>query len=251
MVELIWNRTLSAIAVMFEVRNRAYSDNSISEVAGKLLPAHPTARYNNFSDLWKKTRKAGGYVPRPTTCLTAENDFFPCCLSCAAVVNPESVKELLARRSANAGWLNADWWWDFGWMLPEEFVKYGVGVTVPIPPPKRDRVFVLKSDLTRGYLDLDLEAHAKAGANQHEAKARVSDYANFELVAFEGQMLVSKSGDISVAIPRPWWLGDGKEILQRFIFQNPVMPYELSNLVLDGGNIKVENGKVSFMGIEL
>lgn len=242
---------LSAIAVMFEKRNRAYSDNSISEVAGKLLPAHPTARYNTFSDLWKKTRKVGGYVPRPRTCLTTEDDFFPCCLSCAAVTDSESVKELLARRSANAGWISADWWWDFGWLLPEEFVKLGIGVTVPDAPAKRDRVFVLKSDLSRGYLDLDLNEHANAGADQHEAKARVSAYGNFELVVFEGQMLVSTYGDISIAVPRSQWFGDGKEVWQRFIFEFPVIPFELSNLVLSGDNIKVDNGKVVFMGVQL
>ncbi|MEG5159582.1 hypothetical protein QUB37_03915 [Microcoleus sp. AT3-A2] len=236
---------------IFEVRNRAYSDNSISEVAGKLLPLHPTARYNSFTDLWKKTRKVGGYIPRPKTCITAEDDLFPCCLSCAAITDPENVKELLARRSANAGWITADWWWDFGWLLPAGFVNLGIGVTVPSPPVERDRVFVHKPNLSRGYLDLDLAAHAKVGADQHEARARVSAYANFEQVAFEGQMLVSVYGDISVAVPRSLWFGDGKEVWQRFIFQNPVMPYELSNLVLAGNNMNVEDGKVVFMGVEL
>ena len=235
---------------IFELRNRAYSDNTISEVAGKLLPAHPTGRYSNFSSLWKKTRRPSGYLPRPTTCATKENDLFPCCLSCGAT-DPENVKELLARRSANAGWLTADWWWDFGWVLPAGFVDYGIGVTVPSPSVERDRVFVHKPDLSRGYLDLDLEAHSKAGADQHEARAKVSTYANYERVAFEGQLVASSYGDIYVAIPDLWWFGDGKEIWQRFSFQSPVMPYEFSNLVQTGDSIKVENGKVVFMGVEL
>lgn len=232
---------------IFELRNRAYSDNTISEVAGKLLPAHPTGRYNSFTDLWKKTRRPSGYLPRPTTCATKENDLFPCCLSCGAT-DPENIKELLARRSANQGWLTADWWWDFGWVLPEGFVSLGVGVTVPSLPVERDRVFVHKPNLSRGYLDLDLEAHAKVGADQHEAKAQIVNFAN---VSFEGQLTVTTSGDIRVAVPRTWWFGDGKEIWQRFIFQSPVMPYELSNLVLDNDNIKVVNGKIEFMGVEL
>ncbi|MEG4273798.1 MULTISPECIES: hypothetical protein [unclassified Microcoleus] len=232
---------------IFEVRNRAYSDNSISEVAGKLLPLHPTNRYSSFSDLWKKTRRPSGYLPRPTTCATKDNDFFFCCLSCGAT-DPDSVKELLVRRSANAGWISADWWWDFGWLLPAGFVNLGIGVTVPSPPVERDRVFVFKPDLTRGYLDLDLDSHAKAGADQHEAKAQV---VNFNNVSFEGELTVNTSGDIRVAVPRSQWFGDGKKIWQRFIFQAPDMPYELSNLVLDNDNIKVVNGKIEFMGVEL
>lgn len=221
-------------------------------MAGKLLPAHPTNRYSTFSDLWKKTRRPSGYLPRPITCVTKDNDFFFCCLSCGAT-DPESVKELLARRSANAGWLSAEWWWDFGWLLPEGFVNFGIGTTVPSPPVKRDRVFVFKPDLRRGYLDVDLATHAQSGADQHEAKARVAIRANDEFVSFEGQILISTDGNISVAVPRPQslWYEEGKKIWQRFMFQNPVMPYELLNLVLDNDNIKVENNKVLFMGVEL
>jgi len=122
---------------------------------------------------------------------------------------------------------------------------------VPDPPVKRDRVFVFKSDLSRGYLDLDLNEHARAGTDQHEAKAKVSTYASYEQVAFEGQLVASTEGNIYFAVPRSWWFGDGKEIWQRFIFESPIMPFELSNLVLNGDNIKVENGKVLFMGVEL
>lgn len=236
---------------IFELRNRAYSDNTISEVAGKLLPAHPTNRYSTFSQLWRKTRRPSGYLPRPTTCASKTDGFFFCCLSCSAATDPENVKELLARRSANAGWLAADWWWDFGWVLPAGFVDYGIGVTVPSLPVERDRVFVHKPNLLRGYLDVDLAEHAKVGADQHEARAKVSTYASYEQVAFEGQLVVSSYGDIYVAVARPWWFGDGTKIWQRFIFESPIMPYELSNLVQAGYNIKVESGKVMFMGAEL
>jgi hypothetical protein len=114
---------------MFESRNRAYTDNDTAEVAGKLLPAHPTGRYKKFPSLWKKTRQLSGYVPRPKNCTENEDDFFPCCLSCAAVktATAENLKETLVRRSANVGWLTAEWWWDFGWTLPENSLGTGLG----------------------------------------------------------------------------------------------------------------------------
>lgn len=218
-------------------------------MAGKLLPAHPTGRYSGFTNLWKKTRRPSGYLPRPATCATKENDLFPCCLSCG-VTDPENIKELLARRSANAGWLTADWWWDFGWVLPAGFVSYGIGITVPNPPVERDRVFVHKPNLSRGYLDLDLKAHAKAGADQHEAKVQILSSVS-QLVSFEGQIIADSLGTIAVAVPRTTWFLDGKEIYKRFIFERPVMATVPPDVLLHGDNIKVEEDKVLFNGIQL
>lgn len=234
---------------MFEVRNRAYVDNSISETAGKLLPVHPTARYKSFPSLWKKTRKLGGYVPRPTTCVANEaNDFFPCCLSCGSPSDLASLKEKLAYRSANAGWLSADWWWDFGWMLPEDFVKLGIGVTIPSVPVERDRIFVFTPDLKRGYLDLDLEAHARAGAEQHESRVKI--VSSSALVNFVGEIVATRTGRISIAAPRATLFGKGIEIWERYIFQGIEMPFNLP-ILLDGGDFTQEGGKIFLNGIAL
>lgn len=231
----------------FKQKTRTRFDYSL-EFAAKRLPAHPVSRYSTFSKGWKSTRKRAGYVPWPKN---NSDDLFPCCRTCQTIDRPASANEPIWRKTANVRWLRAEWKWDFGHLLPAGLMDYGVGVTPPAMPVERDRVFVFKPDLSRGFLDLDLKEHAEAGADQHEAKARVSSYPNFELVAFEGQLLVSVLGDISIAAPRSWWFGDGKEIWQRFTFENPVMPFELSNLVLHDGNIKIENGKVLFMGVEL
>lgn len=234
---------------MFEVRNRGYTDNSISETAGRLLPAHPTARYKSFPNLWKKTRQLGGYVPRPTTCVANKtNDFFPCCLRCGSPSDLASLKEKLAYRSANAGWLSADWWWDFGWMLPEDFVKLGIGITVPTLPVERDRVFVFTPEFKRGYLDLDLEEHARAGAEQHEARIRITNFA--VNVNFPAEIIASTSGRIEIAVPRTVWFGKGVQVWERYIFQAIEMPFNLP-ILLDGGNFTREGNKILLNGVEL
>lgn len=230
------------------MRNRAYTDNNTSETAGKLLPLHPTARYKNFPDLWKKTRQIGGYVPRPKTCMTDKNDFFPCCLSCTAISDPETVKEKLARRSANAGWLSADWWWDFGWILPEGFVGYGIGVTPPVPQPPKNYVFVLDPSLKRKRLEFTLEEHAKLhGDLQHEAKIRIVSFAS---VNFPGEIIASSTGQIQIALPRVTWFGSGIEISQRYTFESIEMPYDLP-ILRHGAEIQVNNDKVTLNGVEL
>lgn len=234
----------------FEIRNRAYIDNNISETAGKLLPAHPTARYKDFSPLWKKTRRLGGYLPRPTTCATNEtNDFFPCCLSCSSPSDLASLKEKLAYRSANVGWLSADWWWDFGWILPEDFLKLGIGITVPTVPAERDRIFVFTPDFKRGYLDLDLEEHARAGAEQHEARINIPKI-SFVNVTFPGEIIATTSGRIQVAIPRTTWFGKGVEVWERYIFQTIEMPFNLPILV-DGDDLIREGDKILLHGVAL
>ncbi|MEG4579356.1 hypothetical protein QUA71_06935 [Microcoleus sp. MON1_C5] len=233
---------------MLQVRNRAYTDNSISETAGKILPLHPTVRYKNFSALWRKTRKIGGYVPRPKTCMTDKNDFFPCCLSCAVTTDPETVKEKLARRSANVGWLSADWWWDFGWTLPEGFVNYGIGVTVPTLQPPKNYVFVLDPDLKRKRLEFTLEEHANLhGDLQHEARVKISSYDN---VTFIGQIIASPHGQIQIAVPRTTWFGSGLEIWQRYMFEAIEMPFDLP-ILRHGAQLQVTAGKVTFNGVEL
>lgn len=181
-----------------------------------------------------------------------QDDLFPCCRTCQLLDRQPSSNEPIWRKTANAAWLRAEWKWDFGHLLPAGLISYGLGVTPPVPQPKRDRLFLLKPDLTRGYLDLDLQVHAQLkNGDQHEAKARVSVFLGSESVVFEGQLLVSTTGDIRFAVPRSQWFGDGKEIWKRFIFESPVMPYDLPNLVLDGDNIKKVNNKIEFMGVEL
>ena len=233
---------------MFELRNRAYTDNDTTEVAGKLLPAHPVARYKKFPLLWKKTRQISGYVPRPKNCTGSEDDFFPCCLSCAAVKTTENLKETLVRRSANAGWLSAEWWWDFGWTLPEEFVGYGIGVTPPDPPVERDRVFVLDTDFKRQYLDIDLKEHATAGANQHEARIKITTTA--PNVNYPGEIIVTSYGRIFIATPRTRLFGKGIEIYERYIFEAIEMPYLLP-ILLDNVNFEKKGDKILLNGVEL
>lgn len=231
---------------MFEVRNRAYTDNDTLEIAGKLLPAHPTARYKSFSSLWKRTRQMGNYVPRPATCMTPKTDFFPCCLSCAAVSDPETLQETLVRRSANAGWLMAEWWWDFGWTLPVEFVSYGIGVTPP-EPVERDRVFVFDSEFKRKYLEVSLQEHAVAGADQHEARIKITALSN---VNYAGEIVANSFGQISIAVPRTTLFGKGIEIYERYIFQSIEMPFDLPVLI-DGENFVQEGGKIFLNGVLL
>jgi hypothetical protein len=234
---------------MFKLRNRAYTDDNTVEVVGKLLPLHPTARYEKFPDLWKKTRHIGGYVPRPKTCMTNKTDFFPCCLNCAAVSDPETIKEKLARRSANVGWLSADWWWDFGWTLPKGFVGYGIGVTPPVLQPPKNYVFVFDPNLKRKRLEFTLEEHAQLhGDFQHEAKIKIS---SSDLVFFPGQLIASSTGRIKIALPRTTWVGSGIEVWQRYIFEAIEMAFDLP-ILQHGAEIQVtSDDKLTLNGIEL
>jgi hypothetical protein len=232
---------------MFQIKDRAYSDNTISEVAGKLLPLHPTARYKNFPNLWKKTRQVGGYVPKPAVCAPPENEIFPCCLSCQNS-NLENLTEILARRMAYAGWLSAEWWWDFGWVLPEGFVSLGIGVTPPTAPVERDRIFVFTPDMSRGYLDVEMEAHARAGADQHEARIKITS--SFTNVNYPGELIATGNGQILIAVPRTVLFGKGVEIFERYIFQSIEMPFDLP-ILLDGGNFTREEGKILLNGVAL
>jgi hypothetical protein len=233
----------------FKQRTRSKIDNN-KEFAAKRLPAHPVSRYHTFSAVWKATRKIDGHLPRPKN----NNDLFPCCRTCQIIARPEAANEPLWRKKANVDWLRAEWFWDFGHLLPSGFIDYGVGVTPPVLKPERDRIFVFNqtdAEAKRHYLDIDMEEHAKAGKIQHEAKVRISDYPYSELVSFEGQLLCSSDGELLIAVPRDTWWTDGKEIWQRFIFKSPTLPYELDNLVLRDDHIKTEEGKVLFMGVQL
>ena len=233
-----------------EVKNRSYSDNDTPEIAGKLLPLHPIDRYKSFSALWKQTRKMGGYVPRPSACAANEEDYFPCCLKCAQPP-ADRTRELLARRSAQASWLTAEWCWDFGFTLDEEWLFFGVGITAPNMPVERDRIFVLNPELKRGYLEISLQEHAKLkGKNLHEAKVKVYTNPGFASVSFPGEIAVSPTGSIWVAQPRSTFLGQGKAVFERFIFEPVQMPYALPVLV-HGDDIIVASGKVSLRGIAL
>lgn len=215
------------------------------------MPAHPVSRYSTFSSTWKATRKIDGQLPRPKN---NNDDLFPCCRTCQVIDRPSAANKPLWLKKANVDWLRAEWFWDFGHLLPEGFIDYGVGVTPPTLKPERDRIFVFDpadTEAKRHYLDVDMEKHAKVGADQHEAKFRVVLIPQNQLVSFEGQVLVSTDARIGVAIPRTQWWGDGKQIWQRFTFESPVMPYDLSNLAVHGDNIKVDGNKILLKGIEL
>lgn len=162
--------------------------------------------------------------------------------------NEGSLQEILVRRSANVGWLSAEWWWDFGWTLPEEFVSYGVGITPPEPPAERDRVFVLDPEYKRKYLELDLAEHAAAGADQHEARVKI--VSSFPSVNYPGEICATKSGLIYVAKPRTILFGRGIEIWERYIFEAIEMPFDLP-VLLDGIDIVREGDKILLNGIAL
>ena len=160
----------------------------------------------------------------------------------------ETLTETLARRSANVGWLSADWWWDFGWTLPPDFVKLGIGLTPSRVLPELNRVFVFKPDITRGYLDLDLESHAQAGADQHEARIKVADV--LPLVNYPGEIIAMRGGQIFIATLRTTLFGRGVQIYELYAFQAITMPYNLSILV-DGSNFTKEGDKILLDGVEL
>ncbi|HEY9813932.1 MAG TPA: hypothetical protein V6D31_10435 [Candidatus Sericytochromatia bacterium] len=232
---------------MFE-QNRAYSDNDILEFAGKLLPAHPITRYKSFSPLWKKTRKMGGHVPRPSAC-SADEDFIPCCLRCVATP-PDRIQETLAWRSASQEWLTAEWVWDFGFTLPPELISlWSIGIAIPEAPIQYDRVFLLTPDNKRSYLKETLQEHAQLKSDQlHEAKIAIVSQPLFSFVAFPGQIIASVDGQIFVAQSRLIPLG--KEISERYIFQAIQMSF--SNLeIIAARHFAVKNAKLLFNGIEL
>src|SRR5919202_338821 len=222
--------------------------NDIPEFAAKRLPLHPTTRYSNFTETWKSTRN-NQYVPRPKR-LQSQDDLFPCCLSCSAQESKENVTEFLWHRKAYAGWLQAEWMWDFGFNLDEEWVLLGVGITPPLPPIERDRIFVYTPDLRRGYLaNLSRQEHSQLkGDDLHEAKIKIASF--FENVNFPGEIIATSTGLILIAVPRTTLLGKGVAIYERYFFENIQMPYNLPILV-HGSEIVVENDKVLLNGITL
>lgn len=191
-------------------------------------------------------------MPRPKR-LTSPDDLFPCCLTCVAVSEKEKdLSEPLWHQKAYAGWLQAEWFWDFGFTLPEEFISFGIGITPPPMPVERDRVFVHKSDFSRGILDVSLEKHAECGEIQHQTKVSMYSQALFANVLFEGQFVADRSGGFYVAVPRNWLFGNGKETWQRFIFQPISMPYNFNNILIHGDNIKMaKNNKILLNGVQI
>ena len=227
----------------FRQRTRTRFDTSI-EFAAKRLPAHPVSRYGSFSPMWKATRKIGGYVPWPKN---NNDDLFPCCRTCQAITKPASANEPLWRKTANIGWLRAEWKFDFGHLLPEGFISYGVGVTPPLLQPERDRIFVFKPDFSRGYLDVNMEAHARAGAEQHEARVKIG---SFFQVNYPGEIVATKTGQVSIAIPRTVLFGTGIKVFERYIFQDIEMPFNLP-ILIDGGDFVREGDKILLNGVAL
>lgn len=195
--------------------------------------------------MWKATRKRGGYVPNPKN---NNDDLFPCCHTCQVFSKPESDTKPLWYRTANAGWLRAEWFWDFGHTLPAGFIAYGVGVTPPVLQPKRDRIFIFKPDNSRAYLDLDMEAHATAGADQHEARIRI--IASSASVNFPGEIIASTTGRIQIAFPRTVPFGRGISVSERYIFEAIEMPFSLP-ILTDGGDFVREGDKILLNGVAL
>lgn len=228
----------------FKQKTRSRFD-STPEFAAKRLPAHPISRYSRFSPMWKATRRRGGYVPNPKN---NSDDLFPCCHTCQAFIKPESASKALWYRTANVGWLRAEWFWDLGHLLPEGFVALGLGVTPPPLRPERDRVFVFKPDASRAYLDLDMEQHSRAGADQHEARIKIVSFANS--VNFPGEIVAATGGQISIAVPRSTLFGKGIQVWERYIFQPIEMPFNLP-VLLDGENFTREGAKILLNGVAL
>ena len=194
--------------------------------------------------MWKATRKIGGYVPNPKN---NSDDLFPCCHTCQAFIKPESASKALWYRTANVGWLRAEWFWDFGHLLPEGFIMLGVGVTPPPLRPERDRIFVFKPDISRAYLDLDMEKHAQCKGDQHEARVRITTSSNAN---FPGEIIGTTGGRILIALPRTFFFGKGLTILERYIFENVELEFSLP-ILTDGGNVTREGDKILLNGVEL
>jgi hypothetical protein len=229
----------------FKQKTRTRFD-STPEFAAKRLPAHPVSRYSNFSPKWKATRKRSGYVPWPKN---NNDDLFPCCRTCQTWRSPENAAKPLWYKTANVGWLRAEWFWDFGHLLPADFINFfGIGVTPPTLKPPRDRIFAFKPDLARGWLDLDIEEHAQAkGADQHEARIKIAATAQ---VNFPGEIVANTSGAISIALPRTVLFGRGVEIYERYFFERIEMPYDLP-ILIDGENFVREGSKILLNGVTL
>ncbi len=168
-------------------------------------------------------------------------------MSCAQGSAADDSQEILVRRSANVSWLQAEWYWDFGWTLPKEFVGYGIG-TAPDPPLERDRVFVLDPDFKRKYLEVSLQQHAAAGADQHEARITIVNF--FPNVNYPGEIVATRTGTIYVAKPRTRLFGAGISISDRYIFEAIEMPFALP-VLLDGSDIVREGDKILLNGIAL
>jgi hypothetical protein len=229
----------------FKQKTRSKFD-STPEFAAKRLPAHPVSRYSTFSPMWKATRKRAGYVPWPKN---NNDDLFPCCHTCQAIAKPESATKPLWYKTANVGWLRAEWFWDFGHLLPAGFISYGVGVTPPPLRPERERIFVFKPDISRAYLDLDMEEHAQCKGDQHEARMRIVTSLG-QTVTFPGEIIATTSGLILIALPRKTLFGKGITIFERYAFEIVEMPFSLP-ILTDGGNIVREGDKILLNGVEL
>lgn len=235
-----------------KIRQRTRSRFDINrEFAAKQLPAHPVSRYHCFSELWKTTRRKGGYVPIPNN---TNDGLFPCCLNCQSQnqINSktDAPNQPLWHRKANAGWLQAEWKWDFGHTLPPDFVKYGVGITSPLMPIDKNKIFFLDESSNRVYINENLEEHATLpGDRQHEAKMRITLTPLYNNVDFVGQMTASNNGTIAVAVLRDPPFGDGVAIYDRYIYQYIEMPYNLPVLITS--NFVVNADRISLNGIPL
>ena len=191
-------------------------------------------------------------MPRPAACASKEEEYFPCCIKCAADADATQLKETLAHRSAIAEWLTAEWCWDFGFTLPEELVSlWGIGITKPELRAARDRVFVLTPDLRRSYLQESLQKHANLkGDELHEAKLKVDQYIYIAPATFPNEIAANPYGQLYVTVPRNIPFGQGQTVAERYSREAVEMRYDLPILV-HGSEIVVQNGKVSLMGVAL
>jgi hypothetical protein len=134
-------------------------------------------------------------------------------------------------------------------MLPAGFISYGVGVT---PPPLRssvDRIFVFKPDLSRAYLDVDMDKHALCKGDQHEARIKIVTSSG-QNVNFPGEIIATTAGQLLIAVPRTTLFGKGIQIFERYIFAAVEMPFSLP-ILTHGGDIVREGDKILLNGIGL
>ena len=133
-------------------------------------------------------------------------------------------------------------------MLPAGFVSYGVGVTPSVLQPERNRIFVLRPDNSRAYLDLDIEAHATLKGNQHEARIKIVNVT--PLVNFPGEIVATNTGQIRIAMPRTVLFGRGVEVFERYYFESVEMPFVLP-ILMDGANFVREGNTILLDGFSL